>query len=352
MIKLKYKHTCVALLLLLSLPLFSFHGPSNWFKEEVSKEITKSFNVDHDVYLGVQNKYGSIEISTWDKNEVDVKVDIKVSSNSRSNAQEFLDGIEILFSESSGRLGMKSYYPETDSSPWWSSWWSSSKSISFEINYEIRAPEGISTELINKYGQVSLEKIEGSCDVVNKYGDILLDEIGKDLTLDLGYGKAKIGNVYGDSDMTIKYSSIKINECQNLRLESKYSDYKIGKSGKLDIESKYDDYVIEEAISMTNEGKYDDFRFGSLGGVDIETKYTDLIIDNLDKVLVFDGGYGSIKVKQANNLKKVDVDAKYTNVQIHYNGAFDLDFDGDKTDLKIEKLVFYTHLTFPPTPKF
>jgi len=332
MIKLKYK---LAILIGVLFSVASF-ASEPVFKEELKREIKKSFSVSDDILLGVQNKYGDINIATWDRNEVDVLVQIKVKSNGSDKAKTFFDNINIDFSESSSRLGMKTVYPDQESNSWWGSWWSNGNNLKYEVNYTINAPHGISTKLINKYGNVIQESIGGSCDVINKYGDIHLHNIGEDLDLDLGYGKTIIGKV-ADVKMIVKYSSIKLQGCDNISLDSKYSDFKFGQCGIMKIDSKYDDFEIEEAEEISNVGKYDDFEIGRVGKFKIDTKYTDIRINYLKQTFLFDGKYGTISINNTGPLERVDIETKYTDVEIGVKADFNLNFYGDNTSLKVAK---------------
>lgn len=62
---------------------------------ERSKSFSKSFNVDNNDKVNLNNQFGSIVIKTWDKKEVRVDVDIKAYSNSDSDVQKLIDGVSI-----------------------------------------------------------------------------------------------------------------------------------------------------------------------------------------------------------------------------------------------------------------
>ena len=43
-------------------------------KHEKSKTVKKEFSVNSDAKLSVSNKYGNLNITTWDKNTIDIQV--------------------------------------------------------------------------------------------------------------------------------------------------------------------------------------------------------------------------------------------------------------------------------------
>ena len=331
--KLTYKLT-ILLALCLNASLYAT-GPT--FKEEISKEIHETFNVSSGVDLGIENKYGDVNITTWNKNQIQVDVVIKVHSNNKEKAQKFLDGITVDFSASSSRVEAKTVYPDRDNNSWWSSWFGNDKNLKFEVHYTVQAPQQMSTHLINKYGNISLASIDGDCDVVNKYGNITLGDISGDLEFNLGYGKAKIGSV-GDSEMTIKYSEIKVESVKELRISTKYSHLKINDCEQMISQTKYDDYTIGSLGSFKNEGKYDEFNIGSVNIFSLDTKYTDVNIGVLGQKAQFETKYGSVEIKETNNgLEGINIQSKYTDYDLHVDGDFHLNFHGSRTDLHVSK---------------
>ena len=58
---------------------------------EFTKTIKKEFDITSDGTTSITNKYGKVEIKTWDRNRVKVDVTIVVKASSESKAQEVFD---------------------------------------------------------------------------------------------------------------------------------------------------------------------------------------------------------------------------------------------------------------------
>jgi hypothetical protein len=304
-------------------------------KKQLTKEIHKSFDVNSDVLLGVQNKYGNIKITTWNRNTIDVDVLIKVKTASESKGQTFLEGVNIDFSASKSKVGMKTIYPDQENSSWWSSWWSSSNNIDYEVHYTIKAPEGISTKLINKYGSITQATIAGSSEVTNKYGDIFFDNVGGNVTLNLGYGKAKMAEVKNVT-VDIKNSKLSIGSCDDITMTSKYSDFNFGACGNMTLDTKYDEFKIESAGNILNNGKYDNFKIGEAESFVVETKNTTVRIKKLNKMCKVEMKYGSVHVQSTGpNLELISLESRYTDYKFGVNSDFHLKFLGDYADLSL-----------------
>ena len=305
-------------------------------KKQLIKEVHESFEVNFDALLGVQNKYGDITITTWDQNTIDVDILIKVKTSDKSRGQTFLEGINIDFSSSRSKVGMETTYPDQENSSWWSSWWSNSDNLDFEVHYTIKAPEGISTKLYNKYGTISQASIEGSSHVVNKFGDIYLNNVGGDVSLNLGYGKAKITRAK-NVNVEIKNSTLSIVECLDISITSKYSDFIFGTCGDMSLDSKFDEFIIESAGVIENEGKFDDFKIGEAEGLIIETKNTTVAIKRLNKICKVETKYGSVNINSTGpNLELISLESKHTEYNIGVDSDFRLMFLGEHSNLSID----------------
>jgi hypothetical protein len=55
-----------------------------------NKAVNKSYNVSSSDKLKIQNSFGSVEVHTWNKNEIKVDVIIEVSANTESLAQKII----------------------------------------------------------------------------------------------------------------------------------------------------------------------------------------------------------------------------------------------------------------------
>ena len=306
-------------------------------KKELTRELTETFDVSSGVNFGVHNKYGDINITTWNKNQIQVDVLMKVKSSNTEKAQKFLDGIKIDFQSSSSKVTAKTVYPDQKNNSWWSNWFGNGKNIDYEVHYTIHAPADMNTSLINKYGNISQTSIDGNCSVTNKYGDIFFEDVADDLTLNLGYGKATIGKV-GNATFEVKYSSIKIDEARDMTIATKYSKIKINQCARVTAQTKYDNYEIGNMVSLQYKGKYDDFKIGTIEDISVDTKYTDIRINTLHNQGIFDTGYGSVVVRETGQrLKRIAISSKYTKYGFVIPGDFHLTFDGSHSNLHINK---------------
>jgi hypothetical protein len=72
-----------------------------------SKSYSKSYNVDANDKLQIENRYGKVEVNTWAKNEVKVDVEIKTYANEDDDAQKLLDMVKINDSKDGNGVNFK-----------------------------------------------------------------------------------------------------------------------------------------------------------------------------------------------------------------------------------------------------
>lgn len=266
---------------------------------EERKEINKIFSVSPDVLMEITNKYGNVNIETWNRKNVEVQVEIIVCGKKKDKVSDLLNRIDIRMEQGSNYIETETIIEEAQSKGW--GWYKGSyEDASYNINYRVSMPATGNIDIYNKYGNIDVAEIKGYADIELKYGDLVTEDIGKDIELDLGYGNADIGKVQ-NADMFVKYSKINIDACNQFDLDSKYSSYNIGKVDLLDIDyCKYDKYKIKQ-IDILNS----------------ENKYTTFDIKMLNKELKIDCSYGKINVDDVSpDFKHIVIDCSYTPVSI------------------------------------
>src|SRR6478609_4457213 len=72
-----------------------------------SKSINKSYNVSSSDKLSIHNSFGSVEVHTWNKNEIKVDVAIEVSSNNAEFAEKLLNAIVVDDSQKTNEISFK-----------------------------------------------------------------------------------------------------------------------------------------------------------------------------------------------------------------------------------------------------
>ena len=62
---------------------------------EKKRTISKTYTVGADDRLSIENSFGNITVTTWDKNEIQVDIEIGVRASTDEKAQRMMDQITV-----------------------------------------------------------------------------------------------------------------------------------------------------------------------------------------------------------------------------------------------------------------
>lgn len=255
--------------------------------QERVKNYSKSYSVNGNDKLALDNKYGRVSINTWNKNEVKVDVQIKASASDDETAQKLIDGISISDSKDGNTVSFRTNFGNGNSSIW-NLFNNMNDRHRAEVNYTVYMPSTMSLDLRNRYGSTSLPNLSGKVTIDNAYGSLVaraltnpsnefnfhycevnIEEV-KGCDLNLSYGSLKLGTV-GRLEANVNYAPIDIEKLNNSgAINAKYGGgVKIGEISKalksLDIDSKYSSVNIglrgDESFDFDVTVKYGSFNF-------------------------------------------------------------------------------------------
>lgn len=296
------KHYNILILFIL-IPLLGFSNDDTYISKQ--KNIKKTYIVNSNAGIDIDNKYGNITVSTWDEDKIDLDITIKVSGGNEDWVNEKLNSIDININ---ALKSMVSAVTSIGSS----SLKSKGSSNSFEINYVIKIPKNGSVKLNNKYGNITTLTLESSTDISCKYGHIILGQLnGASNRIEIGYSKNSSINYIKSGNIEARYSSIKINE-----------------SGNLNLDANYTDVSLLEGQNIKYQGSYGTFKFQKINSLVGTGNYLTVSIAEISKDLNIDATYSKINVESLNEKQKnVNLNTGYTNISLGYNANYSFDFD-------------------------
>jgi hypothetical protein len=285
---------------------------SDYKAQEFTKTIKKEFSISSSGTVNLINKYGKIEVKTWDKSRAKIDVTIVVKASSESDAQRVFDRIQIDFSNDDNFVKAETII-ESAKSSWWS--WGSNNS-EFQINYEVFMPQSGSLDLSNKYGDSFVAPIGGKANVEVKYGNFRLEGVGGDLNVSLGYGSGtvvKAKNINAD----ISYSKASFNDVGNTSLTTSYSKITMDNGADLKVDSRYDQFNLTKVNRFDVQSRYGNFDIGSAEGIAAVSRYTDYKVGRLTDKGDFDLQYGGLRIDRlAKGFSNINLLGKYSDFKI------------------------------------
>ena len=298
-------------------------------KQEFVKTINREFNTAADGTTALYNRYGSVNIKTWQNNTVKIDITIIVNAKSQREADETFKNINVNFTNAWGYVKAETMISETmtyGAGNWWPA---KTCGDDFKINYEVWMPSGNQLDLKNKYGNSWVGALKGKLLAEIKYGDLRAEAISNDADINIGYGKAylaKVNNLFGQ----ISYSELNVSEARDIQLDTKYSETKVENAGNLRITSKYDDFSLGNVEERRLQTKYANLKSHHVRSAYITAQYSDMDFSAVKEAMDVDVMYGNLLINSlSRNFSSVNVVAKYTPVTVSVERGAAYRFDAE-----------------------
>jgi hypothetical protein len=266
------KQCSLGLLLIALAPLVSKAHEDGEFKVEKKKSYSKSYAVSGSDKIKLDNSFGEMKITTWDKNEVKVDVAITVKANTDEKAQKLLDNIRIEDGKNSSGVYFKTEMNNNRGN------WNRDddddddddknkrkekgkhyNNTSMEINYTVYMPANSPLDATNSFGPMIVPDLTGATEISSKFGSLTCGTLSNNKELTVEFGKANIKHISG-GEVNIKFSDADISKLSG-DVEAKFEFSKgatisLDNSLKsLDIKNSYS--TVELELSKDFSGDFD-----------------------------------------------------------------------------------------------
>ena len=282
----------------------------SWAQEtKLSKSIDKSFDVSDHLTLEITNKYGSVIVDTWPRNEVALRIEILAYGKDENAAEKLMDRVEFDFKQSSDFLEIESVFDRKKSffndlinavGDYSASLLSNHK---LQVNYELTIPETTtSVSIENRFGDIYLGIVPGRLNIGLAHGNLQADALKDYSRLNVNYGKIKINEI-GEASISLKGAELELENIAKLKLNSSSSSIIAKHVFVADIESTNDKIDINEVREISGSANF-----------------TELSIGNLVEICRLSQSYGGIRIKNINeNFQSIRLDGKNTDYELNFS---------------------------------
>jgi len=225
--------------------------------DEFSKTWNKTFKVNSDARLDLDNKYGNVHITTWKQDEISVKVTITVDVASQEKADKALNSIRIVDEASMEKVIIATRFDSGKGAK---------LNKKLHVNYVVQMPINNSLTLVNKFGDVYINRLNGRADIRVGYGNLkceILNHPDNRIRLAFSSGKCTIDD-FSSGSIEMKYSTLSVNKADRLHLDSKFSSFRIGSATTMKCKSQYDKLEIERVGDLDLDGKFSGYEIGTV----------------------------------------------------------------------------------------
>lgn len=288
---------------------------------EKTKVINKNYKVNANDKLTIENQFGKVSVETWDKNEIDIEITIKVSAKSESRTLSLLNEIDVNDIKINNNVNNKSVYLKTI----------------LPTNSANLGKQNMSVDYVVKMPESSPLNIQ------NKFGNVYIGDFKAALQLNVSYGSIKINKLYGDNKrISVSFGSADIDHIDEVDLESKYSKLNIEKIIKGDIKNQFGKTYINDAANVHISQKYGDLDIRKVNDINALVEFSNIDIDvigkSADLTLKYSGNADLGQISSSVDVLKVN--AAFSTVYMKFTETADLDFNAQLRfgDLKINNI--------------
>lgn len=297
----------ILIAMFLVVPMLSIANPKkNTWDYEKTKTIKKQYDVNADAMLSIKNKYGNVDVISWDQNRVEIEVTITVSGNNESKVIDRLSKIDVNFENSRSAVSAKTSIENNSKG-----WYNSNNKMNYQIDYKVKVPVTNSVDLNNDYGTITLNEIKGKAEI------------------NCDYGKIIIGSLFHENNsINIDYTSDSEIEFMNGgSINSDYSKFRIEKAKKVELNADYTDSVFEHIEALNFVCDYGNIEVKSANIIEGHGDYVTMRFGTIYKKLSIQADYGGIKVdKLMKGFDSIDIHTDYAGIKIGLDSDVSFDF--------------------------
>lgn len=294
--------------------IFFISGSLSAQKESETRNFIKTVPVTRETALEVTNKYGTIQITPWNKDSVFVRAEVKAYAKDRSKLTKMFDGVNVNITNSKYVVRAETEFTSNLNMLFESFKGMTSKIISYdsrvEINYYINIPDYLSLKIENKYGDIYMEGNTGESRINISNGSFKATSLGKNSSLTMVFCDAKINSMISGK-IDASFSEISIGSIEELTINSISSKYDIKKAGTIRGESRRDKFFIDDAGSLQGNSYFSDYTITNLRNeINLTTRYGSVNADLIEK-----------------NFESVSINSNFSDVSLKFDPASSFNLD-------------------------
>jgi hypothetical protein len=293
------------------------------------KLINKSYDVTANDRLNIDNQFGNVVVSTWDKSQITVDIEVSARASSDERAQDIMNKIEVHDSRDGNEIRFKTDVDEIHNND--------KKrnnehegDRSFYIDYIVHMPTANRLSIENSFGKTEVPAFKGLVTLTSKFGSLNTGELDNVDQIDVEFGKAYISAI-NSGKISLKFDK----ECRigklggNVKITSEFSQ-NVQLNVKDDIQdlSLFESYsgvrvIVDKDLSAVFEIHTSFGHFNNESDFEIAEHKED------------EGDYGphfdkDFSGKAGDGKAKIKIKSSFGTVRLTHTGGQDADEDDDQ----------------------
>lgn len=310
------------LILIFVLGIWLIPGVANGQFTE-TKEIQKQFKVSPETRIEITNKYGKVELNTWDKDSVVIEIKIRVEEKKLSKLEKSIDAIDFDFTHNQHFLIAKTIVDQNKSG------------LGKEI---LKFKETV----LQSDGNMQIDytvwlPAANDLNIDNKFGDIFIGDYQGDVKLNLSNGNLKSHNFEGKLELTLSFADATINTINTAILDCNFSELYIKKAESLRIKSKSTKFEILEIKDLDAESRRDNFRIRLIDMLEAKGSFSNFRINELTDRINLKVDYGDLDIEETSaDFSNIYIESKSTDINLYFDETSEFDFEITHTKTELD----------------
>jgi hypothetical protein len=256
-----------------------------WGLEEFTYEETQEIEPPFPAQLFLVNSYGEIEIQGTEEQYITIDFQERIWRKNEEQAAEVSEKLKMIIDKNENQIKISTNRDEF-------------RKKKFETDFKISIPKGMDIEVENSYGHVKASKA-GNTKITNKYGEITLSRIEGKVDVKNSYEDVDIDGAQADCQVESNSSTILAKNIKGgMKIIHKYGKiYLENISRRVEIESPYTEiygYGLKEGVEAQNS--YEKITLQYVGPTLINGKSSKIEVDGVEGDLRINDSYGKLKL--------------------------------------------------------
>jgi hypothetical protein len=301
-------------LLFISISLLIFSNSISGQPFSETRTYKRSVPATREMTLEVNNKYGTIHITSWNKDSVSVRAEIEAFASNPAKLRKMFEGVNIDFGEANNLFMANTDFTQGINMILQSFKGMTNKLIPYDsrlqINYFVSLPEYINLK------------------IDNRYGDIYMENNTSNISIKLSNGSFKANSLNRASDLTLIFCDATINKIDDGNLDASFSEVVIGESRNLTINSISSRFDLRQANKIRAESRRDKFFIGTIESIQGNSYFTDFKIEKLKNEINLETKYGSINVDLVErSFELISINSGYSDISLSFDPSVSYNLD-------------------------
>jgi len=264
-----------------------------------------------------------IELNTWDKDSVYVKVEMKVEEKKLAKLEKTLDEIDIDITNSQHYciirtlVGENRNQLENEFIKFKETLLQSDASVT--INMKVWLPDRHELKIENKFGDILMGDYAGNTDIV------------------LSNGKLRAKSFTGKMNLNLNFAGANLGDVENGRIYSNYSDIYIKESRLLNFESKSSTIEILQVNSLIVNSRRDKYRVRLIDQLDADGSFSSFRISDMNKQAKLRTSFGDIEFENVSiGFENIYIESKSTDINLSFDIKSKFNFEITETKATLD----------------